>query len=118
MLEVRSIGMRTGIDFTVSSEDRRRIEALVPHPSSPEYRVWRSRIVLMSADGLGTMAIMAATENSKTCVWCWQERFMEAGVDGLLREKTRPPGIPVTSDNKVKEVIRLTQSPPPHEVTL
>ena len=90
------MGMRTGIDFTVSSEDRRRIEALVPHPSSPQNHVWRSRIVLLSADGLGMMAIMAATEKSKTCAWRWQERFMEAGVDGLLREKTRPPDIPET----------------------
>jgi hypothetical protein len=42
--------------------------------------------VLLSADGLGTNAIMAATGKSKTCVWRWQERFMSAGVDGLLRE--------------------------------
>ena len=111
------MGMRTGIHFTVSSEDRRRLEAVVSHPSSPQNHVWRSRIVLLSADGLGTMAIMAATAKSKTCVWRWQERFIEAGVDGLLREKTRPPGIPKTSDDKVKEVIRLTQSPPPHEAT-
>ena len=37
---------------------------------------------------------MAATGKSKTCVWRWQERFMTEGVDGLLREKTRPPGTP------------------------
>lgn len=36
---------------------------------------------------------MAATGKSKTCVWGWQERFMAEGVDGLLRDKTRPPGI-------------------------
>ena len=54
--------------------------------------VWRARIILLSADGLGTMAIMAATGKSKTCVWRWQECFMEEGVDGLLRDKTRPPG--------------------------
>jgi hypothetical protein len=26
---------------------------------------------------------------AKTAVWRWQERFMLAGVDGLLRDKTR-----------------------------
>ena len=60
---------------------------------------------------------MTATSKSKTCVWRWQERFMAEGVDGLLREKTRPPGTPRTSDEKVGEVIRLTQEPPPHEAT-
>jgi len=36
---------------------------------------------------------MAATGKSKTCVWRWQERFMREGADGLLRDKTRPPGV-------------------------
>jgi hypothetical protein len=44
------------------------------------------------ADGrrLGTAAIMRQTGKSKSVVWRWQERFMQAGVDGLLRDKTRP----------------------------
>ena len=42
---------------------------------------------------------------------------MHEGVDGLLREKTRPPGIARTTGGKVAEVIRLTQAPPPHEAT-
>lgn len=109
--------MRTGISFTVSSYDRDRLQAIVSQPSSPQKHVWRCRIVLLSADGLGTTAIMAETSKSKTCVWRWQERFMAEGVDGLLREKTRPPGTPKTPDEKVAEVIRLTQDAPPHEAT-
>lgn len=42
---------------------------------------------------------------------------MAEGVAGLLRDKTRPPGIPRTADGKVAQVIRLTQEPPPHEAT-
>jgi hypothetical protein len=42
---------------------------------------------------------------------------MTEGVDGLLREKTRPPGTPKTPDAMIAEVIRLTQAPPPHEAT-
>jgi transposase len=109
--------MRTGISFTVSADDRSRLEAIIFHPSSPQKHVWRCRIVLLSANGYGTTAIMASTAKSKTCVWRWQERFMREGVDGLLREKTRPPGIARTPDGKVAEVIRLTQAPPPHEAT-
>ena len=109
--------MRTGICFTVSSEERSRLEAIISNPSSPQKHVWRCRIVLLSADGLGTTSIMAATVKSKTCVWRWQERFMVEGVEGLLREKTRPPGTPKTPDEKVAEVIRLTHEPPPHEAT-
>jgi hypothetical protein len=73
--------------------------------------------VLLTADGLGTNAIMAATEKSKTCVWRWQERFMMEGVDGLLRDKTRPPGIPPVAADRTAEVVRLTLAPPPHQAT-
>jgi transposase len=109
--------MRTGIEFIVSPDDRRRLKAVIAAPASAQRHVWRSRIILLSADGHGTGAVMAVTVKSKTCVWRWQERFMNEGVDGLLREKTRPPGIPKTADDKIANVIRLTQSNPPHEAT-
>jgi len=42
---------------------------------------------------------------------------MDEGVDGLLRDKSRPPGKAPVAGDKVAEVVRLTQSPPPHEAT-
>lgn len=42
---------------------------------------------------------------------------MHEGVDGLLRDKTRPPGTHRTPDDKIAEVIRLTQEPPAHAAT-
>lgn len=58
----------------------------------PQKYVWRAWIVLMSADGAGTHAIMTETGAAETIVWRWQARFVEEGVEGLLRDKTRPPG--------------------------
>lgn len=109
--------MRKGVTFEVSSADRQRLEAIVGDPNSSQKHVWRARIILLSDDGLGTMAIMAAAGKSKVCVWRWQERFMEKGVEGLLRDKSRPPGKAPISDSRVAEIIRLTQEPPPHEAT-
>lgn len=71
----------------------------------------------MSADGLGTSAIMAEAGKTKTCVWRWQERFMRAGVDGLLRDGSRPPGKAPVAPERVAAIVRLTQEPPPHEAT-
>jgi len=56
---------------------------------------------------------MSATGKPATCVWRWQERFVVAGVAGLLREKARPPGIRKTAADKTAEVIRLSHAPPP-----
>jgi hypothetical protein len=77
--------MRSGASISVSAADRRRLETIVADRNTPQKHVWRARIVLLTADGLGTNAIMAATGKSKTCVWRWQERFMRAGVEGLLQ---------------------------------
>ncbi len=84
--------MRTGIHFTVTSGDRQRLQAIVADPKSAQKHLWRARIILKTDAGLGTSAIMRATGKSKTCVWRWQERFMHEGVNGLLRDKSRPPG--------------------------
>ncbi|RUV90120.1 helix-turn-helix domain-containing protein, partial [Mesorhizobium sp. M5C.F.Ca.IN.020.14.1.1] len=86
--------MRTGISLTVSPSDHRRLTALASDRNSPQKHVWRAEIVLLSADGVGTVEIMRRTGKSKTCVWRWQERFAEEGFEGLLRDKTRPSRIP------------------------
>jgi transposase len=109
--------MRTGISFELCGADRRRLRAVVADPKSPQKHVWRARIILLSGDGIGTSAIMAATGKSKTCVWRWQERFMTDGVDGLLHDKSRPPGIAPIAADRVAEIVRLTLEPPPREAT-
>lgn len=109
--------MRTGISISVSTADRRRLEAIIADRNTAQKYVWRARIVLLTADGLGTNGVMAATGKSKTTVWRWQERFAEAGVDGLLEDKTRPPGKAPIADARVAEVVRLTHEPPPSEAT-
>ena len=68
------------------------MERLVADRNTSRKVVWRSRIVLLSAEGCGTMAIMRRSGTSKPTVWRWQARYLEAGVDGLLRDKSRPPG--------------------------
>ena len=61
---------------------------------------------------------MRRTGKSKTCLWRWQQRYMEEGVDGLLYDVTRQPGTPPVAPWKVREVVELTKSPPDGEATL
>jgi transposase len=71
----------------------------------------------LSADGVGTNEIMRRTGKSKTCVWRWQERFMQAGYDSLLHDKTRLSRIPPLGSNVTERVVTLTQTDPPIEAT-
>jgi hypothetical protein len=67
-----------------------------------------ARIVLLTAEGAGTHAIMAATGRPKTTAWRWQARFAEAEVEGLLSDRTRPPGRAPVAGDQVAEIVRLT----------
>src|SRR4051794_29463592 len=109
--------MRTGISIDVTAHDRERLLAIVPDRNSPQKHVWRARFVLLTADGRGTAEIMRQAGVAKTAVSRWQERFMQAGVDGLLRGKTRPSRIPPLSPEVVERVLALTLADPPGETT-
>jgi transposase len=109
--------MRTGISFKVTAEDRALLEAIVADRNRPQKHVWRANIILLTGAGYGTAEIMRRTAKAKTCVWRWQERFMQAGVDGLLKDKTRPSRKPPLSKESIARVVELTQGPPPGETT-
>ena len=109
--------MRTGVSITVSFEDRQRLAAIVGDRNSPQKHVWRARIILLTADGLGTAAIMRQAEVSKTVVWRWQERYMTEGIEGLLRDKTRPSRIPPLGPEVEEKGVFRTLTPPLGEVT-
>jgi hypothetical protein len=80
--------MRAGIAITVSPEDCKRLEALARYRNAKAERVARAKAILATADRCGTMAIMRRSGLSKPGIWCGQERFLHAGADGLLRDKT------------------------------
>src|SRR5713101_4332883 len=100
--------MRRGVEVRLGPDDRERLEAVIGSGNSPQKRVWRARIVLLSADGVGTMAIQRQTGKGKPTIWRWQARFMAEGVDGLLHEATRPAGKPPLSPETIERVGKMT----------
>jgi transposase len=109
--------MRKGISIEVGAADRARLEAIVADRNSPQKHVWRAKIILGTADGLGTGEIVRRTGKSKPSVWRWQARFAAEGMPGLLRDKTRPPRIPPLAQATIDRVVELTPTEPPHEAT-
>jgi transposase len=109
--------MRTGISIRLTAADREQLLAIIADRNSPQKHVWRARIVLMTGDGCGTTAIMRTAGVAKTAVWRWQERFMQCGVNGLLRDKTRRSRIPPLGPEVADRVVALTLTDPPGETT-
>src|SRR3977135_2346854 len=110
---MRGCRVRTGRSAGVNDAPRARREGMVAARSSPQKHVWRARIVLLTADGLGTNEIMRRTGKSKTCLWRWQERFMHEGVDGLLRDRTSPSRGAPPPLAVAERVVALTPTHPP-----
>ncbi len=82
--------MRTSTSIILTASDRLRLEAVARNRNTAQKHVWRVAIVLLSTDDLGTTEIMRQTGTSKTCVWRWQERFMQEGVDGPAARQDPP----------------------------
>jgi transposase len=101
----------------VSGGDRDRLEAIAADRNRPAKHVERARVVLASAQGGPVQQIAARVGVSRPMVWRWQQRFAEAGVDGLLRDKTRKPGKPPVAAETVARVVALTCGAPPGEAT-
>ena len=109
--------MRKDVVVRLGPGDRERLEAVVAGRNSAQKHVWRARIILATAEGCGTAEVMHRAGVSKPCVWRWQRRFMEAGIDGLLRDKTRKPGKAPISASVVTRLIARTLGDPPGETT-
>src|SRR5687767_9624331 len=110
------VGM-SGTKIELGSEDRQRLEGIMSAPTTPQKHVWRARIVLLSKEGLGTMAIAREVGKSKRAVWRWQERCAAEGVEGLLRDKTRPGRLPPLSPDQVCTVVEKTLHETPGDAT-
>ena len=77
----------------MTAADRDRLHAIVANRNSPQKHVWRAAIVLATADGLGTSAVMRRTGKSKTAVWRWQERLGTATSTASCVRCTRPADV-------------------------
>ena len=97
--------------------DRVRLEQIVADRNSVAKHVYRARIVLLAGEGLGTTRIAHAVGKAEPTVRRWLERFAGQGVDGLLRDATRPPGRQPLAKAVVERVVAMTLHEPPPAAT-
>ena len=109
--------MAQSVCVIVSAVDRERLEAIVADGNQRQKHVERARIVLASADRGPAQRIAQGIGRSRPTVWRWQRRFAEAGVEGLLRDKTRKPGKTPIAADKAAQLVALTCTEPPHQAT-
>ena len=109
--------MANASKLRLTAGTRTRIEAIVADGNTPQKHMWRARIILLTSDGFGPAEIMRRTGKSASVITRWQTRFAEAGVESLLRDKTRKPGKPKLAPDLIARVIDLTVRAPPEAAT-
>jgi transposase len=109
--------MAQTVSVIVSAEDRARLAAIIGDRSRPLKHVQRARIILHCADRLPVSEVARLADVSRPAVWRWQRHYSEGGVERLLREGSRKPGKAPTPRATIAQIVALTCSEPPGEVT-
>ena len=114
MCDIRGM-RRDDICLYLGPADRSELQELITNRNTPRKLVWRAEIVLATADGHGTFEIMRRARTSKPTVWRWQQRYLEEGVAGLKRDKTRPSRVPpLPMETRLKVIAKTVQETPPN----
>jgi transposase len=74
--------------IALTREELARLTRTSRAPSTPQRLARRSAIVLMAADGVGVAAIADRIGVSPPTVRLWIGRFIEHGIDGIMRDAT------------------------------
>src|SRR5258707_14402532 len=109
--------MRKIEQIWISVADRERLERLVRDRNTPQKVVWRARIVLLASDGLTAEGIAAAVDKGLLTVRGWRRRYMWKGMDGLLKDATRPSRVKPLTPEKIKQVVHMTLHAKPPNAT-
>jgi hypothetical protein len=106
---------RSDICLYLGPADRAELQALLTNRNTPRKLAWRAGIVLATGDCEGTVGIMRRTGMSKPMVWRWQERYLDEGVPGLKRDKTRPSRVPaLPKEVRLKLMAKTVQDASPN----
>ena len=81
---------------------------MVKDGNTAQKLVRRARIVLLCADGFGTVAVARRLQTSQPTVRLWRERYRTRGVAGLLKDASRPPGKTPVPPARIKEIVEMT----------
>jgi transposase len=109
-----------GSDLRIWADEENRTnfdQRLVRDRNTPQKVVWRARIVLLASEGMTAEAIAAAVGKSLLTVRRWRRRYAAQGVEGLLKDATRPSRVKPLSPETIKRVVHMTLHEKPANAT-
>jgi len=102
--------------FSINRAERAELQRWRRVRNTPHSLAQRARLILLLADGVAPVDIMAKLDVTRPTVFKWRKRFEQHGVDGLL-DLPRPGQPRKLTEKTIKEVLRLTVDYIPREAT-
>src|SRR5215469_3407958 len=103
--------------LAISEEQQRTLEAWSAARHTPQKVVFRSRIVLMAAEGKTNRRIAQELQTSRPTVILWRQRFAEGGPAALTEDAPGRGRKPRISSEKVKRIVQATLHTKPKAAT-
>lgn len=105
--------MRMAPRVVLSAEDREHLERLARGRKTAARVVERARIVLLAAEDKQNQEIAKILRVTRRTVGVWRSRFVEQGIDGILKDAPRAGRRRSISDEMVREIVRKTTQETP-----
>jgi transposase len=101
----------------VSSHDQTLLRVLVSSGKTPQRVALRARIVLEAANGRSNNSLARELGITRPTVLLWRERYVQAGVAGLLKDAPRPGRRKKLGATKVEAIVNATLHTTPKDAT-
>lgn len=101
----------------IPSGEIAEVKRLERAPKTPQKVVQRARIILRAAEGASNNAIAQELGVSRPTVILWRDRFAAHGIDGIVKDATRPGRRKSLSPDKIAQVVDATLNTKPEGAT-
>jgi transposase len=101
----------------VDPNQRKRLKQLAASGRTPQKIALRTRIILQATEGRPNHAIARELKVSRPTVILWRSRFLQKGVQGILKDAPRPGRRKAIDAETVKRVVEATLHTTPPAAT-
>ena len=109
--------MRVAASIELSVKERITLEKLRRGRKSPVRAKERAAMILLAADGLENKKIAVRLGQDPGKVGRWRQRYVQMGLAGILKDKTRPGRIAPIAASMRSRIVKLTLTAKPAGAT-
>ena len=97
--------------------DQELLQHLVRAGSTPQKVALRARILLGAAEGRSNYQLSEELNVSRPTILLWRQRYLDAGLAGVLRDAPRPGRRKMLTANQVDAIVHATLHTMPRDAT-